>query len=139
MLRTRANFDAWLFVVGAVSFHEAGFQGIDDHRCRLVEAPARFVHAETERGELAAGEPAAHTKAKAALAQIVQHRRLFSDAQRIVPRQDHGGGAEIDVRTDARQIGHELDVVGYKRVVVEVVFGRPEAVEPQIGGKPREP
>ena len=139
MLRARPDLDARLLVVLAVAFHEAGLQRVDDHRRRLVEAAARFVHAEAEGGELAAGEAAAHAEAEPALGQIVQHRGLFGDPQRIVPGQDHGGGADIDVRTDRRHVGHQLDVVRHERVVVEVMFGRPEAVEAQIGGEARQP
>ena len=139
VLRARTDLDARLLVVRPVAFDEAGLQGVDDHRRRLIEAPARFVHAETEGGELAAGEAAAHAEPEPALGEIVQHRGLFGDPQRIVPGQDHGGRAEIDIRTDGRHVGHELDVVRHERVVVEVVFGRPQAVEAQIGGSAGQP
>ena len=38
-----------------------------------------------------------------------------------------------------RQVGHQLDVVGHEGVVVEMVLGRPQAVEARVGGEAREP
>ena len=138
IFRPRPDLDARLLVELAVSFNKAGAQRLHDHRRRLVEALARLVHAEPEGGELAPRKPTPETETKAAFAQQVEHRRLFGDAQRVVPRQDHGCGPHIDVRTQCRQIGHQLQIVGHERIVVEVMLGRPQAVEPEIGGEPRE-
>ena len=136
MLRTRTDLDAGLLVVVAVAFHEAGLQRVDDHRRGFVEAAARFVHAEAEGGEFAPGEAAAHAETEPALGEIVQHRGLFGDPQRIVPGQDDGRRADVDVRADGGHVGHELDVVRHERVIGEMVFGRPEAIEAEIGGGP---
>src|SRR5262249_27235163 len=67
----------------------------------------------------------------------VEHDRLLGDAQRVVPRQDYRGGAEIDVRAQRGQIGHQLQIVGAERIVVEVVFDRPEHVEAELFSKAR--
>jgi hypothetical protein len=40
----------------------------------------------------------------------------------------------IDVRAERRQMRHQREVVGHERVVVEMMLGRPQAVEPEIGG-----
>ena len=98
MLRPRPDLDARLLVELAVALDEAGLQRVDDHRRRLVEAAARFVHAEAEGGELAPRQAAAHAEAQPALAQHVEHGGVLGDPQRIVPGQDDGGGADIDVR-----------------------------------------
>jgi len=100
------------------------------HRRGLVEAAARFVHAEAEGGELAPRQPAPHAEAKPALAQHVEDGGIFRDAQRIVPGQDDGCRTDIDVGMAGRQVGHEMEIVGHEGVVVEVVLGRPQAVEP---------
>src|ERR1043166_852466 len=97
MLRPRTDLDARLLVELAVALDEPGLQRIDDHRRRLIEALARFVHAKANRGEFAPRQPAPETKAKPPLAQHVEHRRLLRDPQGVVPRQDNGGGTQIDV------------------------------------------
>ena len=66
---------------------------------------------------------------KPALAQQVEHRGILGDAQRVVPGQDDRRGADVDVGAERGEVGHQLDVVGHEGVVVEVVLGRPEAVE----------
>jgi hypothetical protein len=58
--------------------------------------------------------------------------------RRIVPRQDDGRGTDVDAGAERGQIGHQVEVVGHERVVVEVVLGRPEAVESQVGGEARQ-
>ena len=138
MLRPRADLDPRLLVEFAVAFDEPGLQRVDDHRRRFVEALARFVHAHAKRGELAPRQAAAETQAQPSLAQQVEHRRLLRDPQRVVPGDDDRGGAQIDVRARRRQIAHQLEVVGDERVVVEVMLGRPQTVEAEIGGEPRE-
>jgi hypothetical protein len=70
---------------------------------------------------------------------VVEDGRLLGDPEGIVPGQDHGRGAEADVRTLGGQKGHELEVVGTERIVVEVVLHGPEHVEAEIGGQPGEP
>src|SRR5947207_14412802 len=79
MLRPRADLDARLLVELAVALDEAGLQRADDHRRRLVEALARFVHTETEGGELPPGQAAPETEVKSTLAHHVEHPRLFSE------------------------------------------------------------
>src|SRR4029450_1656559 len=91
-----------------------------------------------EGRELAPGEAAADAEAKTAAAEMVEHRDLLGDAKGIVPGQDDRGGAEPDVRTLRGEIGHELQVVGAERVVVEVVLDRPQQVEAQVDGLPGE-
>ena len=79
---------ARLLVVLAVALDEAGLERVDDHRRRLVEAAAQFVHAEAEGGEFAPGQAAAHAEAKPALAQQIEHGGVLGHPQRIVPGQD---------------------------------------------------
>src|SRR6185312_179630 len=55
-----------------------------------------------------------------------------------VPGQDHGGGTEPDLWTDRCQIGHELQIVGAERIVVEVVLHGPQHVETQVGSQTAE-
>ena len=130
ILRPRPDLDARLVVELAVAFDEPGLQRLDNHRSRLVEALPRLVHAQAKCGELPPRKTAAETEAQSALAEHVEHRRLFSDTQRVVPGQDDRCGAEIDVGAERGQIGHQLQVVGDEGIVVEMVLGRPQAVEP---------
>jgi hypothetical protein len=139
MLRTRPELGTGLLVELAVTLDKSGLQRIDDHRSRLIEALSGLVHAQAKGGEFPPRQAAAKAEAEPALAQHVEHGRILGDAQRIVPRQDDSRGAQIDVRAERGQIRHQLDVVGHERVVVEVVLGRPQAVEPQVSGEPRQP
>ncbi len=123
VFRPRTNLDARLLVVPAVALHEPGAQRIHDHRRRLIEALAQFVHRAAERRELPPRQAAAETKPQPSLAQMIEHHGLLRDAQRIVPGQDHRRCAEPDVRADAGEIRHELQIVGAERVVEEVVLG----------------
>src|ERR1041384_6088879 len=97
MLRPRTDLDARLLVELAVALDEAGLPRVDDHRRRLIEALARFVHAQAAGGEFAARQPEPETKAKPPLAQHLEPRILLGDPQRVVPGQDNGGGTQIDV------------------------------------------
>ncbi len=54
--------------------------------------------------------------------------------KRVVPGEDDGGGAEVDVGAHCGQVGHQLQVVGAEGVVVEVVLDRPQDVEAGVGG-----
>ena len=139
ILRPRPDLDARLLVKFAVAFDEPGLQRLDDHRSRLVEALPRLVHAQAKSGELPARKAAPETEAQPALAQHIEHSRLFGDTQRVVPGQDDRCGAKIDVGAERGQIGHQLKVVGHERIVVEVVLGRPQAVEAEVGGEPGQP
>ena len=59
--------------------------------------PRDLVHAEAEGGELAPRQAAAQAEAKPAPAQHVEHGGVLGNAQRIVPRQDDGRRADVDV------------------------------------------
>ena len=63
--------------------------------------------------------------AEATLAEEVDHDGPLGDTQRVVPGEDNGGGAEVDIGAHRGQIGHQLQVVGAEGVVVEVVLDRP--------------
>ena len=139
VLRPRPDLDARLLVILAVAFHEAGLERVDDHGRGLVEAAAQFVHAQAEGRELAPRQAAAQAEPQPALAQHVEHGGVLGDAQRIVPGQDHRRRADVDVRAERREMRHQREVVGHERVVVEVMLGRPQAVEAEIGGEPRQP
>src|ERR1700745_1491061 len=116
MLRPRADLYAWLLVELTVAFDEPGLERVDDHRRRFVEALSRLVHAEAEGGELPPRAAAAESQAQPTLAQQVEHRRLLRDAQRIVPGDDHRGGAQVDARAGRCQIRHQLEIVGTERI-----------------------
>jgi hypothetical protein len=139
MLRARPDFGPRLFVEFAIALDKTGLQRIDDHRRSLIEALPGLVHAQAESGELSPRQATSEAEAKPALAQHIEHRRLFCDAQWIVPRQDDSRGAQIDIGTEGGQIRHQLEVVRHERIVIEVVFGRPQAVEAQIGCDLRQP
>src|SRR5262249_41926978 len=97
VLGPRPELGARLLVELAVALDKPGLQCIDDHWSGLVEALPRFVHAQAERSELPPRQAASEAEAKSALAQHVEHGRLLGYAQRIVPRQDDGRGAQIDI------------------------------------------
>ena len=139
VLRPRPDLDARLLVILAVAFHEAGLERVDDHGRGLVEAAARFVHAQPEGRELAPRQAASEAQPQPALAQHVEHGGVLGDAQRIVPGQDHRRRADVDVRAERGEMRHQREVVGHERVVVEVMLGRPQAIEAQVGGEPRQP
>ena len=83
-------------------------------------------------------EPASHPKPHPPFAQVVEHRRLFGDTQRVVPGQDHGRGAQIDIGAGGGEPGHQLQIVRAEGVVVEMVLNRPQHVEPQVRRHARE-
>src|SRR5205807_1690651 len=118
-LRLRPDRGAWLLVEFAVAFDVAAAQRLQDHRGRLVEALARFVHRNrsAEGGEFAARQTAADAETEALLGEVVEHRDLLGDAQRVVPRQYHRRGAEIGMAGDAGQIAHQLQVIRAERIV----------------------
>ena len=62
---------------------------------------------------------------------VVQHRDLLRDADRIVPRQHDDHRAELDALGAARHVRQELQHVRTHGVVREVVL------DPQIESKPR--
>src|SRR5215471_1557421 len=97
MLRAGSDLGARLLVEFAVALDEPGLQCVDDHRRRFIKALPGFVHAEPERGKLAPRQSTSKTEPKPALAQHVEHRRLLGDAQWIVPRENDGCGAQVDI------------------------------------------
>ena len=139
VFRTRPDLDARLLVVFAVALDETGLERVDDHRRGLVEATARFIHAEAEGGELAPGQPSAHAEPELALAQHVEDGGVLGHPQRVVPGQDDGRRAEAHAGTYGGEVRHQVQVVGHEGVVVEMVLGRPQHVEPGVGGEPCQP
>jgi len=101
-------------------------------------ARASTSHRAAEGGELAARQAAPDAEAEAAVADMVEDRDLLGDAQRIVPQQDHRRGPEIGMAGDAGQVAHQLQVIGAERVVVEMVLDRPQHIETEFVGKPRQ-
>ena len=85
--------------------------------------------------EFAAGQAPAETQAQAAVAEHIKYGGVFGHAQGVMPGQDDGGGAHVDVGMPGSYVGHQLQVVRDEGVVVEVVFGGPEAVEAGVGGQ----
>jgi len=54
---------------------------------------------------------------------VIEDRDLLGDAQRVVPRQDDGRGAQIDIGAQRGQVGHQLQIVGHEGIVVEMMLG----------------
>ena len=129
VLRPRSDFGSGLLVKLPVALDESGLQGIDDHGRGLVETLPRFVHADAESLELPARQAASEPQAQAAAAQQVQHRGVLGDPQRVVPGKDHRGRSHVNVGMLGRHVGHQLYVVRYEGVIVEMVLRRPEALE----------
>ena len=139
VFRPRPEFDARLRIVLAVALDKAGAQRLDDHRGRFVKTLAALVHRPAKRRELAPRETTAQPQTQFSFAQQIQHRRLLGDAQRVVPRHDHRRGAEPDFRAGRREIGHQLQIVRAKRIIEEMMLGRPQHVEARTRRQPRQP
>jgi len=67
-----------------------------DHRERLLIDALRFFHILAVEHELDRRAPAADADLEPALAQMIEHRNLFGETQRVIERQ------EIDQRTEAQ-------------------------------------
>jgi hypothetical protein len=107
---------------------EALLQPVDDHARRLVEAVARGRHLDAEVLVLDARETASEPEHRAPAGEVIEEGHLLDHAQRIVPRNDHRAGRELQLRRLAGEPREELHVVGTGRVVGEVVLGRPHRV-----------
>ncbi len=90
-----------------VALDVAGFKGIEDHRCRLVETITRLVHGDAEPCVFSTGEAASHSEQHSAVGEVIEQCDLLGDAQGIVPREDHGSGAEFDLLRERRHVGEE--------------------------------
>ena len=66
---------------------------------------------------------------------IDEHRRALRDAKRIVPQQNDRCVANVDIWVFGREMSHQVNIVGYKRISIEMMFGRPETVEVGIGAQ----
>ena len=130
MLRAGPELRPGLRVILAVAFDETRPQGLDNHGGRFVETFPRFVHADAEGFKLASGQSPAKTEPQASVAQQVKDGGILRYAQRVVPGEDHGGGAHVNVGMFRGDVGHQLQVVRHEGIIVEVVLGRPEAIEP---------
>ena len=131
--RAGANLRARLGVVGAVSFDEARLQCAHDHLGALVEALAGGIHLDAaEWLVLPARQASTHPEAHASPAELVQHRDLLRDTERLVPGHDHRRCAQIDALRAAREIAQDLGIVRAERVVEEVVLGRPQCVKAEL-------
>src|SRR4029453_7827333 len=127
--RARADRRLDLRILRACALDHALVERVDDHARAFVEAVARLVHVDLEVAVLEAREPAPEAEDRAAAREVIQHRHLLGHAQRIVPRHDHRTGAEAQLRGAAREPRQDLEVVGARRVVGEVMLGWPVAVE----------
>ena len=137
-LGARPDLGANLLVVRPVAFHVARAQRLEDHFRRLVEAVARLIHVDAEGPVLHPRQAAAQPQDEPPVGQRVEHRHLLGHPQRIVPRQDHGGGAKMDFAGAPGQVSEHLEVVGQHRVGVEVMLGAPDGIEAQRLGEFRD-
>jgi hypothetical protein len=69
---------------------------------------------------------------------VVEQHDLLRDAQRVVPRQDEGAGAELHAARLRREVREELGIVGTGRVIGEVVLDGEHLVEAERLGHERE-
>jgi hypothetical protein len=76
---------------------------------------AGFLNGAAEGVEFPAREAATHPEAEAALAEEIDHDGALGDTQRVVPGEDDGGGAEVDVGARRGEVGHQLQVVVGRR------------------------
>ncbi len=103
-----------------------------------------FVHqllvpAETvgEEGEVLGVPAACDADADASAGEVVHHRPLLGDPDRVVERQDDGAGVEADALGLPGQCGGQDRRVGEEAAEgVEVALGHPERVEPVPVGEP---
>ena len=116
-------------VEGPVAFHVAAVGGVEDQPGGLVEAVARLRHVDAEARVLAPRQAATQAEHGPAIREVVEQHDLLRHAQRIVPRQDEGAGAEPDALGLSGQPGEELRVVRTGRVVEEVVLDHEHLVE----------
>ncbi len=70
---------------------------------------------------------------------MVEKGDLLGDAERVVPRKDHGPGAEQDALGPRCHVREEDGVVRTERVVPEVVLDRPQRVETELVGQLAQP
>ena len=127
--RTRSDVRPRLRVVRPVALDVAAVGRVEDHARGLVEAVARLRHVDAEARVLAPRQTATEAEHGAAVREVVEQHDLLRHAQRIVPRQDEGAGAEPDALGLSGQPGEELRVVRTGRVVEEVVLDHEHLVE----------
>ncbi len=85
---------------------------------------AGFVHSAAEGVEFSASEAAAHAEAEAALAEEIDHDGALGGTQPVVPGEDDGGRAEVDVRAALTGEGHlKADVHWVRSVGVFAEYG----------------
>jgi hypothetical protein len=75
---------------------------------------AGFLNGAAEGVEFQAREAAAHPEAEAALAEEIDHDGALGDTQRVVPGEDDGGGAEVDVGARRGEVGISCRLSGQK-------------------------
>ena len=78
-----------LLHVHAVELGDAGLERAEQHLRRLDEDLAALVHVDAEAFELDATEAAAEPEHDATVRDVVEHRHLLGNAQRVVPWQHH--------------------------------------------------
>jgi hypothetical protein len=79
--------------------------------------------------------PPAHAEYRPAAGEDVEHDHLLGHPERIVPRQDDSGGAELHPFCAPGDVRQQHDVVRAHSVAVEVVLNRPQAVVTQLLGE----
>jgi len=90
---------------------------------------SRFLHGDAELAEFPPRQAAAEAQDQAALAECIQQRGLFRDAQRLdVPRQDDGAGGQQDKLGPRRDIGKVDEIIRAERIVFEMVLDDPDVI-----------
>jgi hypothetical protein len=127
--RSRTDFGARDLVPLGIGFDDAGLDAVHDDQRSFVEHFARVLQLDAKRAELTARSAATHAENETAFAQDVELQCRFDDAQRVVPRQDHRGGDELDLLRLGRHVAQHLERIGAGRVVGEVMLDRTDVVE----------
>jgi hypothetical protein len=132
--RPWADLDPGLLVVRAVVLRDPGVQAAKDHLDCLVEPLPRLVHVLAHSAVLALGQSTSDAEAHPPGRDVLEHRHLLDDPQRVVPGQDDRARHQVDRRGAPGQVGQVLHVVPAHAVALEVVLDAPDGLEPESLG-----
>ena len=113
------------------ALHIAFLQGFEDQLRVLNEPPAALVLIDPKPFVFDPRQTTPNPQDEASVRDMVEHRYLFCDANRVMPGQDDHHRAELHMFGPARHIGQKLDRIGAHGVVVKMVLNRPDGIEPQ--------
>jgi len=104
-------------------------QRLHDHVKGLLEDRAILGERAVEALELVLLVTGAEPDLQAATGEVIHHRDLLRDLERVVQRQHDDGGAEADVRRTVRELRDQHQRVRQEAVTGEVVLGQHDVVE----------